>query len=67
MTAKPPRRNTLQGRPWLMIWFRCCHAYARVYRNRTGDAYVGRCPRCLGQVRIPVGERGTTRRMFEAH
>lgn len=51
---------------WLGIWFRCCHVYGRLYKNRTGRAYVGRCPRCGGEVSARVGDGGTTRRFFEA-
>lgn len=56
----------MKGRPWLMIWFRCCGAYARVYRNAAGTEYSGRCPRCQATLRVPIGPGGTTRRMFEA-
>lgn len=54
------------GRPWLSIWFRCCHAYARVYRNAAGTGYEGACPRCGARVRASIGPGGTARRFFEA-
>ncbi|RMH29290.1 MAG: hypothetical protein D6693_02260 [Planctomycetota bacterium] len=61
-SASAPR----PARPWLSVWFRCCHVYARVYRAPTGDRYVGRCPRCGGEVSARIGPGGTTRRFFEA-
>jgi hypothetical protein len=49
---------------YLSIHFACCSVYSRVYRNREGDAYAGRCPRCGRSVRFPIGEGGTERRFF---
>ena len=54
------------GRPWLAIHWRCCETYSRVYRNREGTAYHGRCPRCGKALRVPVGPGGTNSRFFEA-
>ena len=53
-------------RSYLGIMFECCGVYARIYKNKEGTAYVGRCPRCLKQVRIRVGEGGTSCRFFRA-
>ncbi|MCP3906270.1 MAG: hypothetical protein GY715_21820 [Planctomycetes bacterium] len=53
-------------RPFLSIWFRCCHQYGRLYRNRSETAYEGRCPRCGARVRAGIGPQGTSRRSFEA-
>lgn len=53
-------------RPFLQVWFRCCHVYGRLYRNRTESAYEGRCPRCGGRVGASIGPDGTSRRLFEA-
>lgn len=61
--ARPPSRP---ARPFLMIWFRCCATYGRVPKSHDGTRYTGRCPKCLAQLEIPVGEGGTSRRMFEA-
>ena len=55
------------NRPWVGIQFDCCGAYARVYRDRRGKAYIGRCPQCHRQVRLRVGPDGTTSRFFRAH
>ena len=54
------------ARRFLMIWFRCCHAYGRLTRNRVGTHYEGRCPRCGSPVSVRIGPGGTDRRMFEA-
>lgn len=53
-------------RSYLGIMFNCCNAYGRVYKNKEGTAYVGRCPRCMRSIRIKVGDGGTDRRFFNA-
>lgn len=58
--------NKARGRPFLGIFFRCCRVYARIYKTRDGSAYEGRCPKCLGKVRIKVGAEGTDERFFIA-
>jgi hypothetical protein len=49
-----------------MIWFRCCSTYGRLPKTADGTRYEGRCPKCLAKLEVPVGEGGTSRRMFEA-
>ncbi|MCA9310027.1 MAG: hypothetical protein KDA21_02415 [Phycisphaerales bacterium] len=51
-------------RRWLGILFNCCHVYGRIYRNRAGTEYVGRCPSCGHPVRAAIGPGGSRRRMF---
>jgi len=71
-SGRPPSRPSPrdQGpaapRPWVGIRFECCGLYARVYRNRDGTRYEGRCPRCLRQVSLRVGPDGTSARFFRA-
>ncbi|MEM1107146.1 MAG: hypothetical protein AAGH99_00460 [Planctomycetota bacterium] len=56
----------LQGRPWLSIRWTCCQTYSRIYRNRRGDAYEGRCPKCGSPVKATIGAGGVENRFFEA-
>ena len=56
--------NKVQKRQFLGIWFECCHVYGRLYKNKIGTMYYGRCPRCLRSVRVRVGEGGTNQRFF---
>ncbi|MBE7712073.1 MAG: hypothetical protein E7Z92_08065 [Cyanobacteria bacterium SIG31] len=53
-----------QKRQFLGVWFECCHVYGRLYKNKAGTMYYGRCPKCLRSVRARVGEGGTSRRFF---
>lgn len=56
--------NEKTRRAFLGIWFDCCHTYGRLYKNKDGTAYVGRCPKCLRTVRVRIGGEGTSRRFF---
>ncbi|NOT01796.1 MAG: hypothetical protein HOP29_14340 [Phycisphaerales bacterium] len=53
-------------RPWLGVRFDCCNVYIRVYRNRDGTAYAGRCPSCGRAIHVPVGPDGCSSRFFIA-
>jgi len=61
---QPPQADKV--RPWLAMKWKCCGAYSRIYRNRAGSAYEGRCPKCAKHVRVPIGPGGTSQRFFEA-
>mgnify|MGYP004103903895 CR=1 FL=1 len=58
-TTKPKKPRSFLG-----IMFDCCSVYNRVYINRAGTAYEGRCPRCRRSVRFVVGSGGSDKRMW---
>ncbi len=51
-------------RPFLGVNFAACRVYSRLYKNRAGTAYEGRCPRCGKFVQVPIGGHGTSARFF---
>jgi len=57
--------NKSAKKKFLGLKFTCCGVYARVYVNRDGTAYEGRCPKCLKSVKLKIGEGGTDNRFFE--
>lgn len=65
-TPSPPASSTPPAQRWLGVWFRCCHVYARLYRDAAGSRYTGRCPRCGAAVSARIGPGGTPQRFFEA-
>ena len=55
-------------RKFLGIWFECCHVYGRLYKNKQGTHYYGRCPKCLRSVKVRIGgSEGTNRRFFRGN
>ena len=70
LTSDPgPGRETLKSdkRRFLGVSFDCCSAYARIYVNKQGTAYVGNCPRCAKRVEFLIGAEGTSSRFFRAY
>lgn len=63
-------RKEISGAPKppesLGVMFDCCNVYIRIWKRRDGSAYEGRCPRCLRQVRVAVGEGGSSSRVWRA-
>lgn len=51
---------------FLGILFDCCNVYGRIYKNKEGTFYQGRCPKCMRLLKIKVGDGGTTSRFFRA-
>ena len=46
------------------IIFTCCNVYGRLYKNKEGTAYVGRCPKCMKSLRLKIGPGGCNARFF---
>lgn len=65
MTEEDNKNSDIK-KNYLGIMFQCCNVYGRIYKNKDGTAYTGRCPRCMRTIKIPVGEGGTDRRFFNA-
>lgn len=65
-SAPKPTVDPMKGRPWLSVYWKCCRAYSRVYRNPQGTHYHGRCPRCGTSATASVGQGGTNNRFFTA-
>lgn len=65
--AGQPADQPTGGRRFVGIHFACCDVYSRVYVNRDGTAYQGRCPKCCQSVMIRVGSEGTDARFFTAY
>lgn len=52
---------------FLGIMFECCNVYGRIYKNKEGTYYQGRCPKCMRLIKIKIGKGGTNERFFYAH
>jgi hypothetical protein len=55
-----------EKRPFISVLYRCCNSYGRLYPNKDGTKFVGRCPRCGARTEALIGPTGTTRNYFEA-
>jgi hypothetical protein len=65
VTEKPNQQP--EKRAYVGVHMKCCNVYVRAYINPAGDAYVGWCPRCAGQVRLQiVADGGSRGRFFES-
>ena len=56
--------NKRTPKKFLGILFECCGVYGRIYQNKDGTAYVGRCPKCMRASKVKIGEGGTGQRFF---
>ena len=55
-----------EQKKFIGIYFECCNVYSRIYKNKEGTHYTGRCPRCMRAVKVGIGEGGTNARFFRA-
>ena len=60
------RARKAPNRRWLGVRFDCCQVYNRIYRNKAGTQYRGRCPKCYREVTVRVGSDGVSSRFFKA-
>ena len=56
-----------KDKKFLGIMFECCNVYRRIYINKGGNAYEGRCPKCFGRIKVAIGPYGTDKRIIRAH
>ena len=61
-----PTDHRQTKRRFLGVQFVDCQVYGRLYLNKAGTVYTGRCPRCGATVRARVGDEGTKCRFFLA-
>ncbi len=64
MTSENPNNKKKE---FLGMHFHCCNIYSRIYKNREGTAYEGRCPRCGKPVVVPIGKGGVSNRFFNVY
>lgn len=55
-----------EKKKFLGILFECCNVYRRIYINKEKNAYEGRCPLCMREVRVLIGADGKDTRFFKA-
>ncbi len=54
-----------EKRPFIGLRLACANdLYLRIYRNQSAQAYQGRCPLCLRNIKIGIGSHGTNSRFF---
>ena len=63
MASEIPKK----GKEFLGMHFHCCNIYSRIYKNKQGTAYEGRCPGCGKLVVVPLGKGGTSKRFFDVY
>ena len=68
MTEEEKKRDP---KKFLGVLFECCNAYGRLYQNQQGTHYIGRCPKCMKNLKVPIGTsdnpNATSQRFFKAH
>lgn len=66
MHSEKTTNDQKTGKRFIGVKFDCCHVYTRIYVNKEGTAYEGRCPGCLRKVCIKIREEGVNCRFFSA-
>ena len=66
-SAETQAASQADRKKYVGVRFHCCGLYVRVYVNKEGTAYEGRCPKCAKPVRLRIGEGGTNNRFFDAY
>jgi len=61
----PPEKK--EPRKFVGVKFNCCGVYVRIYINKEGTGYEGRCPKCFRPVKFKIGGDGVSHRFFEAY
>ncbi|HSA05906.1 MAG TPA: hypothetical protein P5556_01860 [Candidatus Gastranaerophilales bacterium] len=56
----------MEKRKFISVHFSCCNVYNRIYINKEGTAYVGRCPGCMRSIKFKIGQGGLNSRFFES-
>jgi len=59
-------KRTPERRPFLGMYFKCCHVYSRIYVNKERTAFVGWCPKCAGKVEVKISPTGSNSKFFSA-
>lgn len=60
-----------EPKKFLGVFFECCRVYGRLYQNIQGTHYYGRCPKCMKNLKVPIGSgdnpNATNQRFFKAY
>ncbi len=59
-SAKEPSKR------FLSVYWKCCRTYSHLGKDQEGKFYRGACPKCRAWVKVPIGEHGTSQRIFMA-
>jgi len=53
-------------KPFVGVIMECCSVYTRIYLDKEGRRFVGRCPKCLRRVEVKVSKEGAPDRFLIA-